>query len=319
MQSSEKAESSQRISDMLKRELGDTILAALEDPGVIEILLNPDGRIWKEVMGIGLVDTGEIMPRHNAENLLCTLASYAGVEINAETPLLEMELPIDGSRFEGLFPPIVSAPAFAIRKRPCMIYTLQDYQEQGILPAHYAEHIRCAIARKENIIIIGGTGSGKTTFANSLLHEMYLMDPMRRLVLIEDTIELQCSMPNSIAMKTSLVMDMVACLKAAMRFRPDSIIIGEVRGAEALALIKAWNTGHPGGIATLHANSAKAGMIRLEQLVQEAGVIAIPAVIAEAVNMIVFITKIKESPGRKVSEVLRVTGHSQHEYVFETL
>jgi len=315
----EQIESQRRISDMLKRELGPTVLEALYDSQVVEILLNPDGKIWKEVSGTGLVDTGEQILRSTAENLLCTLASYAGVEINASNPLLEMELPIDGSRFEGVYPPIVSAPAFAIRKKPGRIFSLADYEDKKILSSHYAKALREAIIRKDNILIIGGTGSGKTTFANGLLYEMAQLDKARRLVVIEDTIELQCALPNHISMKTSSAMDMVKCLKAAMRFRPDSIVIGEVRGAEALTLIKAWNTGHPGGIATIHANSAKAGLVRLEQLIQEAGVIPIPAVIAEAVNLIVFITKIKNSPGRMVSELLRIHGYAQDDYMFQPI
>jgi P-type conjugative transfer ATPase TrbB len=315
----EREEGKRRIEEMLRRELGALILEALADNDVIEIMLNPDGHIWLDRMGSGMMDTGEVMHRAAAENLLCTLAGYANTEISAEKPLLEIELPIDGSRFEGLLPPVVSSPVFAIRKRPGRIFTLGDYVAQSIITLAHAAIIRTAIRAKDNILIVGGTGSGKTTFANSLLHEMAQLDSSRRLVLIEDTVELQCTLPNHVALRTSTSMDMARCLKAAMRLRPDSIVIGEVRGAEALALVKAWNTGHPGGLATIHASSARSGLIRLEQLVQEAGVVPQPAVIAEAVKLIVFICKIKESPGRLVSEILRVSGYAQGKYVVENL
>jgi len=296
-----------RLQEKLKRELGPTILDALADPNVVEVMLNPDGKLWVDVLGVGMRDTGAHMKPTQAESLLGTVAMMLNSVVNAEHPILQAELPLDGSRIGGVLPPVVSSPAFAIRKRAALVYTLADYVRSNILEPAQAEALRDAIRARENILIVGSTGSGKTTFANALLHEISLQArPGERIVVLEDTVELQCPAENRVELRTSDFADMTQLLRTTMRLRPDRIVVGEVRGAEALALLKAWNTGHPGGLATIHANNCAGGLARLEQLIQEANVPPQPPLIAEAVNVVVWIAQ--TSAGRRIKEIVRVRG-----------
>jgi type IV secretion system protein VirB11 len=301
-------EQAKRLREKLERELGDTIVAALTDASVVEIMLNADGVLWLDVLGAGMRDTGVRMSATQAENLLRTIASALDIVVNADHPILEGTLPFDGSRFAGVLPPVSNRPVFAIRKRAGLIFTLDDYVKSGICEARSADLIRAAVAQRKNILIVGSTGSGKTTLANAVLEEISTQHREQRVVIIEDTVELQCAAPNHVALKTSDSADMTRLLRTTMRLRPDRIVVGEVRGAEALALLKAWNTGHPGGLATIHANSATAGLVRLEQLVAEANVPPQPQLIAEAVDLLVSI--VRTANGRRVAEIVRVDGYS---------
>ena len=294
-----------RLHQKLKRELGDVVVRALGDPDVIEVMLNPDGRLWLETHSGGVEPIGKTIGPLEAESLVGTVASLLGTIVNVANPLLEGELP-DGSRFQGLLPPVSSAPVFVIRKRAARIYSLVDYVESGMMnPAQWSA-IREAIVERRNIVIAGGTGSGKTTLANAILREMVALgSPSERFVILEDTVELQCAAENSVQLHTGENADLTRLVRTTMRLRPDRIIIGEVRGAEALALLKAWNTGHPGGLTTVHANSAHAALQRLEQLVEEAGVVAQPETIAEAVGLLVFMERTPRL-GRRVTDVARV-------------
>jgi type IV secretion system protein TrbB len=311
-----------RLEEKLRRELGPAVLDALAQPQVIEVMLNPDGRLWIDELGIGMRDTGMRIPAAQAENLIGTVAATLGCVITPERPVLEGELSLDGSRFCGLLPPVVLGPAFCIRKAAALVYSLDDYVREGILDGSvhadvisldrpigsgHADALRHAIRTRQNILVVGGTQSGKTTLANGLLHEMsQAVGTSQRVLTIEETRELRCTVPNCVALRTTETVDMTRLVRTALRLRPDRIIVGEVRGAEALAMLKAWNTGHPGGIATVHANDAHAGLIRLEQLVQEANVPPQPALIAEAVDLIVVI--VRTPSGRKITEVARVRG-----------
>ena len=231
-----------------------------------------------------------------------------GAVVNAGAPIVEGELPLDGNRFEGILPPVAPAPVFVIRKRPRLLYTLADYLEAGILDAGQAEGLRAAVRARRNLLIAGGTTSGKTTLANALIAEMVrLGDPAERIVILEDTRELQCAGRNAVQLHTGDVADLTRLTRVTMRLRPDRIIIGEVRGGEALALLKAWNTGHPGGLTTIHANSAPAALMRLDTLIQEAGVPPQPRLVAEAIDLVVFIARTPD--GRRVRELATVTGY----------
>jgi type IV secretion system protein TrbB len=320
-----------RLREKLRRELGSAVLDALADPRIIEVMLNPDGRLWIDELGVGMRDTGTRIPGAQAENLLGTIAATLGCVITPERPVLEGELHLDGSRFCGLLPPIVLAPAFCIRKAAALVYCLDDYVRDGILdgavppklasidrpPARgHAAVLRHAIAARHNILVVGGTQSGKTTLTNGLLAELSeSVGTAQRVVTIEETRELRCTVPNCVALRTTDTVDMTRLVRTALRLRPDRIIVGEVRGAEALAMLKAWNTGHPGGIATVHANDARSGLIRLEQLVQEANVPPQPALIAQAVDLIVVI--VRTPTGRKITEIARVRGVSASGYTLE--
>jgi type IV secretion system protein VirB11 len=270
---------------MLRTALGPAIATFLEDPSIVEVMLNPDGRLWIDRLSGGLEDSGRTMSAIDGERIVRLVAHHVGAEVHPRSPRVSAELPETGERFEGLLPPVVAAPAFAIRKPAVAVFTLDDYAATKIMTAGQALVLREAVAARKNILVAGGTSTGKTTLTNALLAE--IAGTTDRVVLIEDTRELQCRAPNLVALRTK---DGVASLsdlvRSSLRLRPDRIPIGEVRGAEALDLLKAWGTGHPGGIGTIHAGTALGALRRLEQLIQEA-VLTVPrALIAETIDLV---------------------------------
>jgi type IV secretion system protein TrbB len=303
-----------RMVEKLRRELGPLICDFLEDPDVIEIMLNPDGSLWVDRLGGDMEQVGR-MTAMQAEALMGTVASTLRTTISRENPVLECELPLDGSRFEAVIPPVVSAPTFTIRRKAVKVFTLAEYVSSGIMTASQRAAIEHAARQRKNILVVGGTTTGKTTLTNAILRYIAEASPNHRIVIIEDTAELQCTIDNHVMLRTSYNVDQLKLLKVTMRLRPDRICLGEARGAEALALLKAWNTGHPGGVCTVHANSARAGLIRMEQLIAEASPAPMGALIGEAVNIIVSIAKTAE--GRRVKEVLAVKGFEDGQYLFE--
>ena len=313
MESTEKQE---RVREKLLRELGPNIREALADPLVIEVVLNPDGKLWVERLGEEMQVVGA-MASSNAESLMATIASSLSTTITRERPVLEGELPTDGSRFEGMIPPVVVRPSFAIRKKASRVFPLPEYVRKGIMTEAQRLGIVEAVKSRRNILVVGGTGTGKTTLLNAIILVISEVSPEHRVVIIEDTVELQCSSKNVVQLRTSDTVTMQGLLRVTMRLRPDRILVGEVRGAEALALLKAWNTGHPGGLATVHANDASSGLLRIKQLIEEGlqGGKADPEVIAEAVGLVVVIQKTSVAPGRRVSEMVRVEGYESGAYV----
>ncbi|ESQ78707.1 P-type conjugative transfer ATPase TrbB [Asticcacaulis sp. YBE204] len=287
------SQSARRLRDMLRTAFGDAINAALTDPAVIEILANPDGTVWLDRAGEGRVITDIVLTPADRERIVRLVASHVAVEVHADAPIVSAELPTflpdrRGERFEGLLPPVVEGACFAIRKPASRVFTLGDYVSDGMLSSVQARLLRSAVQDRRNILIAGGTSSGKTTFANALLAEVAALND--RVVLIEDTRELQCAARDVVALRTRAgVASLSELVRSTLRLRPDRIIVGEVRGGEALELLKAWNTGHPGGVATLHANSAVGALYRLEQLIQEAVVHVPRRLIADAVDVVVFI------------------------------
>jgi type IV secretion system protein VirB11 len=241
----------------------------------------------------------------DGERIVRLVAHHVGAEVHARAPRISAELPETGERFEGLLPPVVSSPAFAIRKPAVAVFTLDDYVAAGIMSADQAETLRAAVASRANILVAGGTSTGKTTLTNALLAEV--AKGADRVVIIEDTRELQCAAPNLVAMRTK---DGVATLsdlvRSSLRLRPDRIPIGEVRGAEALDLLKAWGTGHPGGIGTIHAGSGIGALRRLEQLIQEAVVTVPRALIAETIDLVAVLAG--RGSSRRLAELARVEG-----------
>jgi P-type conjugative transfer ATPase TrbB len=299
-------EKARRI-EKIQRELGVKICDLLNDPQVIEVILNADGILWVERLGKAMETLGAFSTTQ-AEALIYSLAAYHSTTITRENPILECELPPYGARFEALIPPVVASPVFTIRCRASQVFTLTDYVADGILDEHQKKQLEAAIRERKNILVAGGTGSGKTTLANALIAEIVQAHPEHRLVIIEDTAEIQCAADNAVLLHATDTVDMLRLLKATMRLRPDRILVGEVRGPEALALLKAWNTGHPGGVATVHANSATAGLIRLEQLIAEASPTPMSVLIGEAVDLVVSI--MKTPTGRKVQEIIHVHSYS---------
>lgn len=302
---SQKPEAFARGARMLRTALGATITHLLEDPAVVEIMLNPDGRLWVDRLSEGLADTGERLSAADGERIVRLVAHHVGAEVHPRSPRVSAELPETGERFEGLLPPVVAAPAFAIRKPAVAVFTLDDYVVAGIMSADQAVVLRDAVASRANILVAGGTSTGKTTLTNALLAEVAKTED--RVVIIEDTRELQCSAPNLVAMRTK---DGVATLselvRSSLRLRPDRIPIGEVRGSEALDLLKAWGTGHPGGIGTIHAGTGIGALRRLEQLIQEAVVTVPRALIAETIDLVAVLSG--RGVQRRLAELARVEG-----------
>lgn len=331
-------EHTQRLEVKLRREFGDIVLKFLADDRTEDILLNPDSTLWVKRMGEGFMPVGEMRPAA-AASALGTVAAWRGTVLNHEHPILETELPIDGSRFEAIVPPVVRRPVFAIRLRPRRVFTLEDYEARRILTIKddaanrnrgddhftssfaglgHGDIIRAAVRARKNLLVVGSTGSGKTTLVNAILDALAKLTPNDRVISIEDTTELQCSAPNYLDLRAAGNVTMLDCLRASMRLKPTRIVVGEVRGAEAHTLLKAWNTGHPGGAATIHANDAISGLLRLESLVAEATSAPQQSLIAEAVDLVIFIDEDHETEsGRKVREVLLVNGYQDGRYQVE--
>jgi len=306
-----KDSSAERLITMLKTALGPFVADLLSDEKVTELMLNQDGLLWADRLGQGREFTGHRIEPLDARRIIQLVASSTGAECSEENPILSAEFPGTGSRFQGLLAPVVSAPVFTIRKKALMIFSLEDYVTQGILSPNQKELIQSAVKSRQNILIVGGTGTGKTTFANAILDEIAKTGD--RIVIIEDTLELQCSAPDTVFLRArDGLVSMNDLLKATMRLRPDRIVVGEVRGCEALSLLKAWNTGHPGGLSTVHASSAKGGLTRLEQLIQEAVVTVPRELIAEAVDLVVHIDRC--GTGRKIREIIQVDGVENGKY-----
>jgi type IV secretion system protein VirB11 len=289
------------------------IMPWLTNPNVTEIMVNPGGQVWVDELGKDMVFVGVTLLPNEIESIISMVASKAKTTVTRDNPIISAELP-DGSRFEGLIPPIVETPAFSIRKHASMVFTFDDYVSKGILQEDHKKYFEETVKERKNVLVVGGTGSGKTTLCNAFIHAISNLTPDHRVITIEDTRELQVTSPNIVGLRTSDNIDMTRLLKSCMRLRPDRILVGEVRGPEALALLKAWNTGHPGGLATIHANSAESGLTRLEQLLQEAGIPqhASKPIIAEAINTVVFIGRTKM--GRRISAILNVNGLVSGEY-----
>src|SRR3954453_6435776 len=290
---------------MLRSALGSAIAGYLDDEAIIEVMLNPDGRLWIDRLSAGLFNTGAVLTPADGERIVRLVAHHVGAEVHAGAPRVSAELPGSGERFEGLLPPVVAAPAFAIRKPAVAVFTLDDYVAREIMTSEQARILRGAVAARKNILVAGGTSTGKTTLTNALLAEVAKSSD--RVVLIEDTRELQCKAPNLVALRTK---DGVATLsdlvRSSLRLRPDRIPIGEGGGAEALDLLKAWGTGHPGGGGTIHAGTALAPLRRLEQLIQEAVVTVPRPLIAETIDIIAVLAG--RGSDRRLAELALVTG-----------
>jgi len=299
---------------MLRTAMGPVIAQALEDPDVVEILLNPDGALWIDRLSTGRAPTGVTLSAADGERIIRLVAAHVGAEVHRGKPLLTAELPETGERFEGALPPVTPAPAFALRKRAVGVIRLNDYVSDGILTAPQADFLRLAVHERLNLLIAGGTSTGKTTLANALLAEIATTGD--RVIVLEDTVELQCVARDHVPLRTRAgLVSMAELVRSTLRLRPDRVIVGEVRGGEALDLLKAWGTGHPGGIATVHAGSAAGELLRLEQLILEVAITPPRALIAEAVNVIVYL--VGRGRARRVQDIVRVVGFDERGYRLE--
>lgn len=302
------------LPEMLARFLGEAVMAAVHDDDVTEIYVNPDGALWLQSHSRGRCRTGQALESARVEQFLNAVASSLRLTVTTDRPALQAELPqriFRGARLQGLLPPVVSRPSFALRKPPARIFGLESYVEAGALSPPYRDALRFAVREHWNILVCGATHSGKTTFCNALIHEMVTQHPAERFVLLEDTPELQCAAPDSIALKTAPpALELEDLVKLTLRLNPDRIIVGEVRDQAALHLLDAWATGHPGGCATLHASSPEGALLRLDRLARRANVPSQVELIAEAVDLIVMI---RSTPaGRRVTDIARTAGVDSH-------
>lgn len=308
----------ERARRKLVRDIGPEILDAWNDPKTVEIMLNGDGKVWQERQGekprfICSLRTAQ------SQAIIETIAGFHGKEVTRSNPLLEGEFPLDGSRFAGQLPPVVRGPTFAIRKKATAIFTLDQYVAADIMTDAQRQIIIQAVAQHQNILVVGGTGSGKTTLVNAIINQMVIHDPAERVFIIEDTGEIQCSAENHVQYHTSIDVSMTMLLKTTLRMRPDRILVGEVRGAEALDLLDAWNTGHPGGAATIHADTANSGLTRLKSLVSrnQAAPSEIEPLIGEAVHVVIHIARTLN--GRRIQEILEVSGWDGQQFLTRSL
>lgn len=296
---------------MLRTAMGPQIATTLEDPDVVEIMLNPDGTLWVDRLSTGRAPLGTSLSVGDGERIIRLVAAHVGAEVHRGRPLLTAELPETGERFEGILPPAAPGPAFALRKRAIGVIALECYVAQGMLTAAQADFLRLAVRERHNILIAGGTSTGKTTLANALLAEIGALGD--RVLVLEDTVELQCTARDHVSLRTRAgVVSMTELVRSSMRLRPDRVVVGEVRGGEALDLVKVWGTGHPGGIATIHAGSAPGALLRLEQLILEVALTPPRALIAEAVNVVVHIKG--RGHRRRIETIARVVGFDDAGY-----
>jgi len=308
-----------RLKIKLERDCGPVFIAAMRDPLTVEVMLNADGRFWQERLGDGMKLIGEIK-NIQAQAILKSVASFHGLVVTRDSPRLECEWPLDMSRFAGQLPPVVREVTFAIRKKASAVFTLDQYVERAIMTAAQADALRDVIRAHKNILVTGGTGSGKTTLVNAIIFEMVAQDPTERFVTIEDTAELQCSAPNQVQYYTCATATLTDLVKGTLRMRPDRILVGEVRDAAALDLLDVWNTGHEGGVATLHANNAIAGLTRMRSLISrnKAAPAEIEPLIGEAVHVVVHISRTPDK-SRRIQEILAIDGYANGQYLTRQL
>lgn len=228
-----------RAREKLRRDLGGMIEQALSDPKTVEIMLNADGKLWQERLGETMRCIGSITDAR-AESIIKTVAGFHGKEVTRFNPILEGELPLDGSRFAGQLPPVVSKPTFAIRKKAISVFTLDDYVKSGIMKEAQCAVIKKAVIAHRNILVIGGTGSGKTTLVNAIINEMVRSSPAERVFIIEDTGEIQCAAENCVQYHTTLDVNMTQLLKTTLRMRPIESLL------EKFGAVKHWIYSMPG-------------------------------------------------------------------------
>lgn len=310
---------------MMVRYLGPDIVAAFEDDDVTEIYTNPqDACVRLTTRTRGRVATEFCFSANRVTMFLDSVATHVGAALDSVTCCLEAELP-DGrfrkARLQGFVPPLTHGPAFNLRKPPRVVYSLDDYVAHGTLSSAGRHALRLAVTTHQNILVAGGTDTGKTTFANALLYDIAVMTPEERVVILEDTVELQCASPDHLALRTRTgphPVTLAQLVKAALRTSPDRIVVGEVRDASALELLDAWSTGHPGGVATFHATTPLGALRRLDRLAQRNNVPPQPHLVADAVDMVVLLDKVHGQ--RRVTDVVRVLGlDAQHRYQLQSV
>jgi len=311
-----------RLADLLRGAMS-PLLPLLDDPGVLHISVSHTGAIWAERFGQDAYDTQTRLTPGQAEQAIRLIATHVGQVATREHSRLQAVLP-SGERAQCFLPPTVAAPALEIRKHPARIYTLDEYVGAGIVTAGQAAVMRDAVRARKNIVVAGGTGSGKTTLLNALLD--LLREETAHIVTLEDTAELQCAAPYYLALYTIPgVTTLTHLVSDALRCSPSRVIIGEVRGPEALDFLDVLNTGHPGGMLSIHADPGKA-LRRMEALRRRA-LLTMPlpmdemrALIADVIHVMIDIVRVPGAPGRRVQGITACRGLDAHgQYVLEPL
>jgi type IV secretion system protein VirB11 len=316
------SESKSRLYKKLYDDLGEEIISYLKNSDVNEIMLNPDGMLWVDKSSIGQINVG-VVSQDRASSIINTVAGIHNLVVSYANPRIKGDLPryreMNGERFTGTISPVVSSPAFNIRKKSEVIYTLTDYVDTDRMTSAQANLLTDLVSARKNILVCGGPGSGKTTVTNALIVEAVKCDTNQRFVILEDLPELQCSAPNKLPMLTTENISMTVLLREAMRRRPDRILIGEVIGAEALDMLKAWNTGCPGGICTVHANGTEEAVQRILDLAMESGLVNPPInLVLQTIDAIVFVIRQKNQKGF-VKEITLLEGYENGKFIFKTL
>jgi type IV secretion system protein VirB11 len=303
-----------RVEDELERRarqrenlMGDLapLLPFFDTPSVTNIFVYGGGAVQVDDFDKGIYDTQILLTPAERMRIINSLASVSDTPIDRwDRPTLESIIPDYNIRTTAILPPWTASPEITFRRPADKIFTLEDYFEQGRISRELFDTIIDHIRRRSNIVISGSTGSGKTTFTNACIGKMREMTPEERFYIIEDTPELQCRSRN----KTQLYIrkdQAVAAIQTALRWMPKRIIFGEMRSAEvALELLEAWNTGHPGNITTIHADSAASTPARIEGLLRQKITGQLPD-LAETIQLVVHLTY-RRGFGPVVDEVLTV-------------
>ena len=312
----------ERRLKVLEMSLGTSVMHYMHDDNVTEVIVNPDGKLWVDTFDKGFQNTGIVLDGEETKRVIYAVADLSGQVIDLkEDPSLQADIPesrlFANCRFQAELPNIVEAPSFNIRKHSKQVFTLENYVKQGTMSKKQCEVIMEAIHAKKNIIAAGGTASGKTTLLNAILAEISKLD--ERVITIEDTKELKCTAQNKVALTTTDTVDMENLLRKTLRLSPNRIVVGEVRGKEALILMDAWSTGHRGGCSTVHSDSALDTLFRLEDLVSRVSLSTQQTGIARAIDVIVYIAR--RATSRKVEEVLAIDGWDREkgEYITHRL
>ncbi|RRD40368.1 secretion system protein E [Leptotrichia sp. OH3620_COT-345] len=318
--------------NFLNENLGDEILDLLDREDINEISVNQDGKVWIDIAKEGYVKTETIYDNLRRKTIIEVIASFNGKSANNDTPIVSATLP-NKERFEGILgEPVDDKPVFSIRKPSRGIIPLENFfkavfeDENGeeiydILSKaeNSQELIKMAILNRANILVNGGTSSGKTSLTNAMIQ--LLNGTKDRIITIEDTRELNCrDIENKVMLRTTETVSAKDLLRSCMRLNPDRIFVGELRrGEETIELLKAWNSGHPGGISTIHANTNQSALKKVEQYLGEVSSRKQIGMILEAVNIVVNITK--QNTVRGIKEIALVKGYDyeKKEYILEKI
>lgn len=298
----------------------DVLRTYFNDAEISEIMINGPDDVFIEKHG----KTHKLKVRLGASNIRTAISLIAGLmekEVGEKNKQRVLSARLPGFRVEAILPPVaVNGPTMCIRRHASRVFSIEEYITSGVISQEYADLLKQAILNKENFLIVGGTGSGKTTMMNTALS---MVPPEDRLFVIETVHELQIVSPNKVLVECDDEQGMTPrkAVRTAMRYAPKRVIVGELRGPEAYDWMDAANTGHPGSAATIHANSAARGLGRLENLLLMANMgiphEAIKVAIADSVQWLFFIKR--DGAIRKVSEVCRVHDYdrAKGEYVLE--